>query len=71
VPPDVRLYFQRDIDRTKVATVERARAKLRREAAAAKGNNPVPEVYDEEAELLRTMNLSRAEVEYQRGVRVQ
>jgi hypothetical protein len=65
------LYFQRDIDRTKVATAERARAKLRREATAAKGNNPVPEAYDEEAELLRAMNLSRAEVEYQRGVRVQ
>jgi hypothetical protein len=71
VPPDVRLYFQRDIDRTKVATAERARAKLRREATAAKGNNPVPEAYDEEAELLRAMSLSRAEVEYQRGVQVQ
>jgi hypothetical protein len=51
VAPDVWLYFQCDSDRTKKETVARAREKLRREAAAAEGNNPVPEAYDEEDEL--------------------
>jgi predicted ATPase len=60
VPPDVQQYFQRDLDRTKKATTARAREKLRLEAAATEGNNPFPEAYDEEAELQREMNLSKA-----------
>ena len=66
VSPDVRAYFQRDIEKTKKVTAELAREKLRREAAASERNNPGVE-YDEEAEVERAMNLSRAEEEYRRG----
>ena len=38
VPPDVRNFFQRDIDRAKKATADRARERLRREKFAAEGN---------------------------------
>jgi hypothetical protein len=51
MPPHVRLHFQRDIDKTKKATAERASEKLRWEVATVEGNNPVPEAYDEEVEL--------------------
>jgi hypothetical protein len=50
VPPDVREYFQRDIERTKKATNERARQRLAREDAAAAGNSPAGG-YDEEAQI--------------------
>ena len=41
VPPDVRDFFQRDIDREKKATADRARERLRREKSAAEKNYPV------------------------------
>ena len=40
VPPDVRDFFQREIDRAKKATADRARERLRREKFAAEGNYP-------------------------------
>ena len=67
VPPDVRNFFQRDIDRAKKATADRARERLRREKAAAEGNYPGDEE-DEEAQVQRAMDLSRAEAEFRRGV---
>ena len=63
VPPNVREYFQRDIKRAKKATADRARERLRRQKAAAEGNNPGEEE-DEEAQLQRAMDLSRVEAEY-------
>ena len=35
VPPDVREFFQRDIERAKKATADRARERLRREKSVA------------------------------------
>ena len=67
VPLDVREYFQRDIEKARKATVEPARERLRREKAAAEGNNPGEEE-DEETQLQRALDLSRAEAEYRRGV---
>ena len=63
VAPDVREFFQRDIDRAKKATANRARERLRREKSAAEGNYPGDEE-DEEAQVQRAMDLSRA---YERG----
>ena len=60
VPPGVRDFFQRDIDRAKKATADRARERLRREKSAAEGNYPGDEE-DEEAQVQRAMDLSRAE----------
>ena len=40
MPPDVREFFQRDIERAKKATADRARERLRREKSAAEGNYP-------------------------------
>ena len=65
VPPNMREYFQRDIERAKKATADRARERLRLQKAAAEGNNPGEEE-DEEAQLQRAMDLSRAEAEYRR-----
>src|SRR6185312_7631859 len=67
VPPDVREFFQRDIERAKKATADRARERLRREKSATEGNYPGDEE-DEEAQLQRAMDLSRAEAEFRRGV---
>ena len=67
VPPNVREYFQRDIERAKKATADRARERLRRQKAAAEENNPGEEE-DVEAQLQRAMDLSSAEAEYRRGV---
>ena len=67
VAPDVREFFQRDIERAKKATADRAREWLRRWKAAAEGNNPGEEE-DEEAQLQRALDLSRAEAEYRQGV---
>ena len=53
-------FFQRDIDRAKKATANRARERLRREKSAAEGNYPGDEE-DEEAQVQRAMDLSRAE----------
>ena len=50
VPPNVREYFQRDIERAKKATTDRTRERLRRQKAAAEGNNP-DEEENEEAQL--------------------
>ena len=66
VPPDVRDFFQRDIDRAKKATADRARERLRREKSATEGNYPGDEE-DEEAQVQRAMDLSRAEAEFRRG----
>jgi hypothetical protein len=63
----VREYFQRDIERTKKATTERARQRVAREDAAAAGNSPVAG-YDEEAQIQDAINLSRAEAEFRQGV---
>ena len=38
VPPDVREFFQRDIERAKKATADRARERLRREKSATDGS---------------------------------
>jgi len=38
VPPDVLEFFQRDIERAKKATADRARERLRRQKSAAEGN---------------------------------
>ena len=67
VPPNVREYFQRDLERARKATADRARERLRREKSAAEGNYPGDEE-DEETQLQRAMDLSRAEAEYQRVV---
>jgi hypothetical protein len=67
VPPPVREYFQRDIERTKKATTERARQRLALEDAAAAGNSPAGG-YDEEAQIQDAINLSRAEAEIRQGV---
>ena len=48
VPLDVREFFQRDIERAKKATTDRARERLRRQKAAVEGNYPGEEE-DEEA----------------------
>ena len=66
MPPDVREFFQRDIERAKKATVDRARERLRRQKAAAEENNPGEEE-DVEAQLERALDLSRAEAEYRQG----
>ena len=63
VPPNVGDYFQRDIERPKKATADQARERLRRQKAATEGNNPGEEE-DEEPQLQRAMDLSRAEAEY-------
>jgi hypothetical protein len=63
----VREYFQRDIERTKKVTTERARQRVAREAATAAGNNPAGG-YDEEAQIQDAINLSRAEAEFRQGV---
>jgi hypothetical protein len=60
---DVQEYFQRDLERAKKVTADGTRERLKREEAAATGNNPNDE-YDEEEELQRAMNQSRAEEEY-------
>ena len=60
VPPDVREFFQRDIERAKKATTYWARERLRQQKSAAEGNYPGDEE-DEEAQLQRAMDLSRAE----------
>ena len=67
VPLDVRDFFQRDIDRAKKATADRARERLRREKSAAEENYPGDEK-DEEAQLQHDMDLSREEAELRRGV---
>ena len=67
VPPDVRDFFQRELDRAKKATADLARERLRREKAAAEGNYPGDEE-DEEAQVQRAMDLSRAEAEFRWGV---
>ena len=67
VPPDVREYFQREIERAKKATADRAREKLRREQVAAEGNY-LGGQDDEEAQVQRVIEQSRAEEEYRRGV---
>jgi hypothetical protein len=48
VLPPVQKYFQRDIERTKKATSERARQRVAREDASAACNSPAGG-YDEEA----------------------
>ncbi|KAF8677260.1 hypothetical protein HU200_046742 [Digitaria exilis] len=69
VSKEVREYFQRDLERAKKLTAQRAQEKLRKEKAAAEGNYPGgDEAYDEEAELQRALNQSRAEEEFRRGV---
>jgi hypothetical protein len=61
----VREYFQREIERTKKATLERNKERLRKEVVAAEGNYPNVE---EEAQLQRAIHLSRAEELYRHGV---
>jgi len=67
VTPDVRDFFQRELDRAKKATADRARERLRRKKAASEGNYPGDEE-DDEAQVQRAMDLSRAEAEFRRGV---
>ena len=66
VPPNVKEYFQRDLDRAKKATADRTRERLLREEAAAQGNYRGED--DEEAQMQRAMDLSRAEHEYRQRV---
>ena len=63
VPPNVWEFFQRDIDRAKKATADRARERLRREKYAAEGNYPGDDE-DEEAQLQHALDLSRAKAEF-------
>jgi hypothetical protein len=63
----VREYFQREIERTKKATYERNKERLRKEAVAAEGNYPNAED-DDKAKLQRAIHLSRAEELYRQGV---
>jgi hypothetical protein len=63
----VRQYFQRELEKTKRVTADRAREKLRRENVAAEGNHPI-DLESEEAILQHAINLSRAEHEYRQGV---
>jgi hypothetical protein len=63
----VREYFQREIERTKKATYERNKERLRKEAVAAEGNYPDAED-DDEAQLERAIHLSRAEELHHQGV---
>ena len=63
----MREFFQCDIERAKKATADRVRERLRRQKSAVEGNYPDDEE-DEEAQLQRAMDLSRAEAEYRRGV---
>jgi hypothetical protein len=63
----VREYFQHEIERTKKATYEQNKERLRKEAVAAEGNYPNAED-DEEAQLQRAIHLSRAEELYHQGV---
>ena len=63
VPKEVKEYFQRDIERTKKATADRARERLRREKVAGEGNHPRAEVGDE-PELQCALDLSRVEAEF-------
>jgi hypothetical protein len=58
---------QRDIERTKKATSDRARERVAWEAAVAAGNNPAGG-YDEEAQLQDAINMSRAEAKFRQGV---
>jgi hypothetical protein len=51
------------LERARKQTADRTRERLRREEVAAAGNNPTGE-YDEEEELQRAMNQSRAKEEY-------
>ena len=67
VPPDVRDFFQRELDRAKKATADRTRERLRREKVAVEGNYSGDEE-DEETQVQRAMDLSRAEPEFRRGV---
>jgi hypothetical protein len=60
-------YIQREIERTKKATLERNQERLRKQAIAAEGNYPNAE-YDKEAQLQRAIHLSRAEELYCQGV---
>jgi hypothetical protein len=60
VPLPVREYFQREIERTKKATFERNKERLRKEAVAAEGNYPDAED-EEEVQLQHAILLSRAE----------
>jgi hypothetical protein len=68
VPPDVRGYFQRDLDRAKNATNARARERLLREETAGRGNNG-GEADEEEAQVRRAMEPSRAEEEYRQRIK--
>jgi hypothetical protein len=67
VPPEVKAYFQREIERTKKANADRQRERLRREEVAGEGNYPHA-ADDEEAQMQRAMELSRAEAAYRRQV---
>jgi hypothetical protein len=67
VPPPVQEYFQLEIERTKKATYERNKERLRKEVVAAEGNYPNAED-DDEAQLQRAIHLSRAEELYRQGV---
>jgi hypothetical protein len=62
----VREYFQRDIERTKKATTERARQRVAWEDAIAVGNSTAGG-YNEEAQIQDAINLSRAEAEFRQG----
>nr|CAB3493702.1 unnamed protein product [Digitaria exilis] len=69
VSKEVREYFQRELERAKKVTAQRAQEKLRKEKVAAEGNYPGEDkAYHEEAELQRALNQSRAEEEFRRGV---
>jgi NADH:ubiquinone oxidoreductase subunit len=67
VPPEVRQYFQRELDKTRQRTTDRARERLAQERVAQEGNHPRGE--DEyEAHMQQVLEQSRVEYEYEQRV---
>jgi hypothetical protein len=71
VPPDVRDYFHRDLDRSAQNMRARQRQSMLREEVAAEGNVVHNIDSDNDEELQRAIHLSREEAQYAQRVRQQ
>ena len=71
VPPDVRDFYRRDLDRAAERRRTRQRESLLREEAAAEGNTVHEVDSDNDEELQAALHASRQEEEYARRVREQ
>jgi hypothetical protein len=71
VPPDVRDYFRRDLDRSAQNRRVRQRQSMLREEVDAEGNVIHNIDSDNDEELQRTIHLSREEAQYAHRVRQQ